>query len=163
MEVSPGRQHGVGASWENYTLKAQGWSESAWYQQLERDPGWERRRFAGHGHRGVWGYGWYRIRVNLAPKSGSLSLLVPLIDDAYAIYWDGQKLGGYGDPDRHISYQHRQRELLSIPAALAGPGEHVLAVRLWHFPLPALKIPLLPAACEKRLSWRKAAWPPGYS
>lgn len=77
--------------------------------------------------------------MNLAPTSGPLSLLAPLIDDAYTVYWDGQKLGGDGDPDRHISYQHRQRELLSIPAALATPGEHVLALRVWDRPLRAVE------------------------
>jgi Stage II sporulation protein E (SpoIIE) len=58
-------------------------------------PGW-----TSNGHPGYWGYGWYRIRVQLdeARSGESLALEGPVnFDDAYQVFADGKLLGSYGD------------------------------------------------------------------
>jgi hypothetical protein len=119
--------------WQDYTLKSQGLAQSISSPYAGLEPGW-----AGHGHRGTWGYGWYRTRVNLRQADGPVSLLLPDINSAYTVYWDGHRLGGFGDPDRHVAYAARTK-LFAIPAMLSNPGEHVLAIRVWDLPSQALQ------------------------
>jgi hypothetical protein len=122
------------SAWEDYTLKQQGWSETLLEPRRGRDAGW-----AGHGHRGTAGYGWYRIRIDLQDVNGPLTLLAPVIDSAYTVYWDGQGLGDYGDVARHVSYAAPANEFFPIPVAMLGTGTHVLAFRVWDRPLHAVE------------------------
>ena len=117
-------------AWADYTLQAQGWPESILPERNEYDPGW-----GGHGYGGAPSYGWYRIHVSLGRASSSLSLLVPTVDSAYTIYWDGHKLGGYGDPSRRWAYLDPRTQMFLVPSSLASAGDHVLAVRAWDMPL----------------------------
>ncbi|MHB1936630.1 MAG: PP2C family protein-serine/threonine phosphatase [Acidobacteriaceae bacterium] len=116
--------------WQDYTLTAQGWPESIQPERNAFDPGW-----GGHGYRGAPNYGWYRIHVYLDRVPSSLSLLVPVVDSAYTVYWDGQKLGGYGDPSRRWAYLIQRTQVFSVPSSLGAVGDHVLAVRAWDMPL----------------------------
>ncbi|MGB8480986.1 MAG: PP2C family protein-serine/threonine phosphatase [Acidobacteriaceae bacterium] len=118
------------AAWQNYTLDAQGWPESILPERNEFDPGW-----GGHGYRGAPNYGWYRIHVSLHRASSSLRLLVPRVDSAYTVYWDGHELGGDGDPSRRWFYYIHRTQEISIPSSLGGIGDHVLAVRVRDLPL----------------------------
>ncbi len=122
------------STWDLYTLTGQGWSESLLNPQSANDPGW-----SGRGHRGEWGYGWYRVRINLKGPHTSVGLLVPAIDSAYTAYWDGQDLGSDGDPVHQISYVGAYPVGFAIPAPLSAPGEHVLAFRVWGRPIPAIE------------------------
>jgi hypothetical protein len=56
-------------------------------------PGWTMR-----GHRGYWGYAWYRIRVQLDAQPGEkLALSGPAdIDDVYQAFANGMLLGSFG-------------------------------------------------------------------
>jgi Stage II sporulation protein E (SpoIIE) len=121
------------SGWEDYTLKSQGLAQSIMDPYKGLEPGW-----AGHGHRGSWGFGWYRTRVNLGQTDGQVNLLLPYINSAYNVYWDGHRLGGFGDLERHVSYVARKK-LFAIPAALSGPGEHALAIQVWDEPSQALQ------------------------
>ena len=116
--------------WHDYTLDAQGWPESILPERNAFDPGW-----GAHGYRGAPNYGWYRIHVYLDRVPSSLSLLVPAVDSAYAVYWDGQKLGGYGDPSRRWAYFIQRTQVFPIPSSRGAVGDHVLAVRVWDKPL----------------------------
>jgi len=116
--------------WHDYTLDAQGWPESILPERNAYDPGW-----GGHGYGGAPSYGWYRIHVHLDRVPSSLSLLVPRVDSAYTVYWDGHKLGGYGDPSRRWAYYIQRPQMFWFPSSLAAVGDHVLAVRAWDNPL----------------------------
>ncbi len=122
------------SGWQDYTLLHQGWPNSIFSLHSDLDPGW-----AGHGHRGAAGYGWYRIHVRLGAVPGSLRVLVPYIDDASTVYWDGQKLGGYGDPSKRLAYCNQRTQSFSIPVALAQSGEHLLAIRTWAEPFYSVR------------------------
>jgi hypothetical protein len=84
------------------------------------------------------GDGWYRTRVDLKRTNGSISVLMPRVDNAYTLYWDGARVGGFGDPERRQSYVGRA-ELFSLPAALTTEGKHTLAIQVWDRPLGAFE------------------------
>jgi len=118
------------SNWNDYTLQSQGWPNSIYPGLNAYDPGWGE-----HGYRRAPNYGWYRIHVYLNRPPSSLSLLVPRVDSAYTVYWDGHKLGGYGDPSRRWAYLIQRIQVFPIPSAIGAPGEHVLAIRAWDLPL----------------------------
>ncbi len=122
------------SDWENVTLYSQGWTQSVVDRNEGSDPGW-----AGHHHQGAWGYGWYRIRLNLQKSANPLSLFMPFIDSVYTIYWDGQAIGGLGNPAQHKN-SVRSSKVFTIPKPLAVPGAHVLAIQVWDQPSGALQL-----------------------
>jgi len=89
-------------------------------------PGWNWR-----GHRGYWGYAWYRMRVSAsAPATIALALTgPPAVDSVYELYFNGQLLGGAGDltrrPPRVFGAQPR---MFNLPA---GSRDGVVAIRVW--------------------------------
>ena len=51
------------------------------------------------GHSGYTGFAWYRrhLEINLAPGANTpYALLIPPVDDAYEVYWNGKLIGSYG-------------------------------------------------------------------
>ena len=52
-------------------------------------------------HPSYTGFAWYRRRIcrsttPIPRDTKSLAVLIPVVQDAYEIYWNGQKLGTYG-------------------------------------------------------------------
>jgi hypothetical protein len=99
-------------------------------------PGWTMR-----GHRGYWGYAWYRIRVQLDTQPGEkLALAGPAdVDDVYQAYSNGVLLGSFGrfSSDRPVSY-YAQPKMFLLPQ-LAGSDTQtrlttVIAFRVWMEP-----------------------------
>jgi hypothetical protein len=90
-------------------------------------PGWNTK-----GHRGYWGYAWYRLRLTVqAPPGVRLALTgPPLVDSAYEIFLDGRRLGGTGQlvggNPTTLSVQPRL-----FPLAIAPSGPHFIAIRVW--------------------------------
>lgn len=118
------------SNWHDYTLQVQGWPKSIFPTRNAYDPGW-----AGHGFDGAPSYGWYRIHLHLNGATDALRLLVPVVNSAYTAYWDGQKLGGYGDPSLQRAFLVQRIQIFPIPSALGTAGDHVLAIRVWDLPL----------------------------
>jgi diguanylate cyclase len=104
--------------------------DSSDWQQLTADRPWGKQ---GHAH--FTGFAWYRCTIALTPAPGiapQFSLLVPQVDDAYEIYWNGSLVG------RNGTLQPRPVWYLSQPAQTfeLGPMQRgVLAVRVWKAPL----------------------------
>jgi diguanylate cyclase len=104
--------------------------DSSDWQQLTADRPWGKQ---GHAH--FTGFAWYRCTIALTPAPGiapQFSLLVPQVDDAYEIYWNGSLVGRNGTlqprPVWHLSQPAQTFEL--------GPMQRgVLAVRVWKAPL----------------------------
>lgn len=103
--------------------------DSAW-EQLTADRPW-----GAQGHARTTGYAWYRCSITVTPASGippKLSLLLPDIDDAYEIYWNGTLRGGNGKLERTpVWYYSRPAQIFSLGQVQRG----VLAVRVWKAPL----------------------------
>ena len=110
-------------AWASPTLDDTGW------EQIKVDKPWGEQT-----HFGYTGYAWYRRHVNFVPVPGvqpDLALLLPPIDDAYEVYWNGNLIGHQGKLPPHPYYYHRLRP---ESIALGQPGSGVLAFRVWKAP-----------------------------
>ncbi|MGA2850687.1 MAG: PP2C family protein-serine/threonine phosphatase [Terracidiphilus sp.] len=98
-------------------------------------PGWTAR-----GHAGYWGYGWYRIRVQVETGTGiNLALAGPAeVDDAYQVFDNGVNFGGFGNFSKTppvINYA--QPMMFAFPQNTGGASNesaHVIAFRIWMAP-----------------------------
>ncbi len=109
-----------------------------WASPTLDDSGWERigvdKPWGDQAHFGYTGYAWYRRHVNFLPVAGvesDLALLLPPIDDAYEVYWNGSLIGHRGKLPPHAFYY------ANLPAQIIGlgrPGAGVLAFRVWKAP-----------------------------
>ena len=93
------------------------------------------------GHPGHWGYGWYRIRVQVAAQPGEkLALAGPTyVDDAYQFFSDGTLAGSFGRfSGSQPSLYYTQPKMFQLPPAPvhepSQPQVRVLAFRLWMSP-----------------------------
>ena len=105
-------------------------------------PGWTAR-----GHAGYWGYGWYRIRVQVGAQPGEkLALAGPSdVDDAYQLFVDGTLIGSFGSFTGHQPTAYYSQPMMfnlsQTPAADAqstSPGR-VVAFRVWMTPSTLLE------------------------
>jgi hypothetical protein len=99
--------------------------------------GWQAR-----GHRGYFGYAWYRIRVTVdAPQGENLSLCGPFyVDSAYQLFVNGQLVGGAGNFSGRapIAYNMHLPKIFALPqsalASLQNGGSALIAIRVWMGP-----------------------------
>ncbi len=94
-----------------------------------------------HGHAGHWGYGWYRIRVQVSAQPGEkLALAGPAyVDDAYQFFLDGGLIGSFGKfTGSHPTIYFTEPMMFQLPPSATGsnsnPGIRVLAFRVWMEP-----------------------------
>jgi hypothetical protein len=106
----------------------------SWAEPHFDDSGWEQIRADGtwgsQTHPSYAGFAWYRKRIEVT-ANGPITLLMPPVDDAYELYWNGKKFGGSGKlpPGAHWdAFPH------SIAFPLPG-NSGLLAVRAWKAPL----------------------------
>jgi hypothetical protein len=110
---------------DNPGWAAPGFDDSDW-EQITADKPWGQQS-----HPSYTGFAWYRRTIRIAPAPGAspdFALLIPAIDDAYQIYWNGIEVGHLGtSPPHMILYE-------GVPAQTFGLGpvrSGVLAVRVW--------------------------------
>ena len=108
---------------------APGYDDSHW-EQLTADKSW-----GAQGHPSYTGFAWYRRTLHIGVAPGAepdVALIIPHIDDAYELYWNGVKVGQLGRlPPRPVLY-------MDVPPQTYGLGpirSGVLAVRVWKFAL----------------------------
>jgi len=90
-----------------------------------------------HGHPGYHGYAWYRRTVTVPAGHASWDILGPtLVEDGYALYWNGQLLGGSGRLGAHPRVVGTRPLQFALPADAAGT-RGVLAVRTYMDPSSA--------------------------
>jgi hypothetical protein len=87
------------------------------------------------GHAGYTGFAWYRrhLEIGLTPGANTTyALLLPPVDDAYEVYWNGKLIGGYGKlpPGPHWYYTSFFRAF-----AVPSVGSGTIAIRVWKSPL----------------------------
>jgi hypothetical protein len=94
-----------------------------------------------HGHAHHWGYGWYRIRVQVSAQPGEkLALGGPAyVDDAYQFFLDGGLIGSFGKfSGNSPTIYYTQPMMFQLPPSATGsnsdPGTRVLAFRVWMEP-----------------------------
>ncbi|HET6205703.1 MAG TPA: GGDEF domain-containing protein, partial [Terracidiphilus sp.] len=84
------------------------------------------------GHPSYTGFAWYRKHVQLDPGGLDLAMLIPKIDDAYEIYWNGILVGRHGAFPPHPEYYH---DAGAQTFRLGPVHSGVLALRIWKAPL----------------------------
>ena len=91
--------------------------------------------FGAQGHPSYSGFAWYRRHLDITPVPGSpgqYSILIPHIDDAYELYWNGALIGTYGKlPPNPLWYY----SVFPRTFRLRGSANGVLAIRVWKAPL----------------------------
>lgn len=101
--------------------------------------GWETilpdRPWGAQGHYAYAGFGWYRLHLDIKPAPGfnsAFQLLLPSLEDACEVYWNGKLVGRYGTFPPHPSWP-----ALNAPIRFTLDGEPngVLAIRVWKGPL----------------------------
>jgi hypothetical protein len=112
--------------------------DPAWASPTLDDSNWERigvdKPWGQQTHFGYTGYAWYRRHVSFVPVPGvqpDLALLLPRINDAYQVYWNGNLVGHQGKLPPHAYYY---RDLPPQIVALGQAGSGVLAFRVWKAP-----------------------------
>jgi Stage II sporulation protein E (SpoIIE) len=119
--------------------------DPAWASPAFDDSGWAQiqvgRAWEGQGYRNATGFAWYRRHLALAPstlpagKDWKLALLLPAVQDAGEVYWNGKLVGSYGRVPPHAEWYATpwpEMVVLGPPDAQAGTG--VLAIRVWKAP-----------------------------
>jgi len=108
---------------------APSFDDSHW-EQLTADKSW-----GAQGHPSYTGFAWYRKTIRITPAPGAdanVALLIPTIDDAYELYWNGVKVAQYGKlPPHPVIYQGIPNQTFGLGPIRSG----VLAVRVWKFAL----------------------------
>ena len=109
-----------------------GFNDSTW-EKIRPDSAWGAQT-----HPSYTGFAWYRQRIEVdhqeATKAGKLALFIPPVQDAYELFWNGQKLGTYGrlPPDAKW-WQSAHGVVYTLPNTSG-----VLALRVWKAPLSSV-------------------------
>ena len=104
--------------------------DDSYRSQITADKPWGLQGYASYT-----GYAWYRRHIKLSPAPGAspdFALIIPAIDDAYELFWNGAPVGHLGTMPPHVVWYS------SVPAQTFGLGpvrSGVLAVRVWKAPL----------------------------
>jgi hypothetical protein len=116
--------------------------DKAWADPALDDSGWEQIHvdapWGSQGHPSYTGFAWYRRRIEIDESSAagtkSLAVLIPVVQDAYEIYWNGQKLGAYGRlPEGADWWAFGHETVYPLPSSSG-----VLALRVWKAPLSSV-------------------------
>lgn len=111
-----------------------------WAQPEFGDSDWQslsaNRTWATQGHFKYTGYAWYRLHVQFQQEGyqfTNVALLIPHVDDAYELYWNGALVARSGKFPPHPLW----RECGQPPQTFGlGPVQQgVLALRVWKAPL----------------------------
>lgn len=110
-------------SWASPTL-----DDSKW-EGIQADKPWGEQT-----HFGYTGYAWYRRHIDFVPVAGAapdLAILLPPVDDAYELYWNGHQVGHFGKlPPDPIWYYQTPAHSFGLGSTRSG----VLAIRVWKAP-----------------------------
>jgi hypothetical protein len=110
-----------------------------WASPSFDDSAWEPIQITGswgsQSHPGYTGYAWYRRHLEIHAIGGAhpnYALLMPPVDDAYEVFWNGKLIGHSGKfPPRPRWYYTPFIRSFAVPATESG----TIAVRVWKSPL----------------------------
>ncbi|MFL6429827.1 MAG: SpoIIE family protein phosphatase [Acidobacteriaceae bacterium] len=107
-----------------------GYDDSTW-EHIRGDDTWGAQTHPGHA-----GYAWYRKRIEITGTDKSVAVMIPPVDDAYELYWNGQKIGSSGKLPPHASWWAFNHSVVyPLPVDASGNASGVLAIRAWKAPL----------------------------
>jgi hypothetical protein len=121
---------GDNLAWANPALDDSNW------EQISADTTWGAQT-----HPSYTGFAWYRRHItieNSTVSAKNLSLLIPPVDDAYDLYWNGKKIGSYGGLPPHANWWSVGHSAVYSMPVSSGSG--VLALRVWKAPLSSIDV-----------------------
>lgn len=112
-------------------LRVRDGDDPRWAQPAWDDAGWAEKGFWDLPARA--GVQWVRFRVRMGDDGRAAlpgGIMISTVR-AYEIFWDGVPIGNNGTPDNRSETEQvgRVDECFWIPAALRGPGEHIVVMR----------------------------------
>ena len=114
------------------------WAEPG-FNDTPGENGWETilvdRPWGAQRHYAYTGIAWYRLNLRVTPAPDvktDFQLLLPRLEDACEVYWNGRLVGRYGELPPHPS-----SPVVNAPAAFTLPDirSGTLAIRVWKRPL----------------------------
>jgi Stage II sporulation protein E (SpoIIE) len=128
----------IGGLWQFHTSDDMAWANPAYddsqWEQIRGDDTWGAQTHPGHT-----GFAWYRRRMEITGADKSLAILMPPVDDAYELYWNGKKIGSYGSVPPHAEWWgFGHSAVFPFPVAASGNASGVLAIRVWKSALASV-------------------------
>jgi hypothetical protein len=111
-----------------------GYDDSKW-EHITADKTWGTQT-----HPSYTGFAWYRRHLDIPPSSlrnRKLAILIPPVEDAYELFWNGVPIGHQGNPPPHANWYLERRQSFALPVLSAGVKDGVLAIRVWKAELNA--------------------------
>ena len=120
----------IDGPWQFHLGDDPAWANPAFddshWEQLSADKSWGAQT-----HANYTGFAWYRKSIQISPAPGAspdVALMIPRVDDAYEIYWNGVKVGQLGTlPPHMVLYEDVPPQTYGLGPVRSG----VLAVRVW--------------------------------
>ena len=109
-----------------------------WAAPAYDDSQWEHitadKTWGAQTHPSYTGFAWYRRHLDIPPSplpNPKLAILMPPIEDAYELFWNGVQIGHQGNPPPHAVWYLEQRQSFALPVPENGVSDGVLAIRVW--------------------------------
>jgi hypothetical protein len=108
-----------------------------WAAPAYDDTQWEHitadKTWGAQTHPSYTGFGWYRRHLGIPPSlpNPKLAILMPPVEDAYELFWNGVQIGHQGNPPPHAIWYLEQPQSFALPVAEKGVTDGVLAIRVW--------------------------------
>lgn len=121
----------IQGKWQFHLGDQPSWSNPAFddstWEQLSADTTWGAQT-----HPGYTGFAWYRKQIQLTGRASGIAVFIPPVEDAYEVFWNGQKIGECGKLPPHAWWWQWPRGV-AYPLGTA-PLDGVLALRVWKSP-----------------------------
>ncbi len=117
--------------WQFHTSDDMAWANPAYddsrWEHIRGDDTWGSQTHPGHT-----GFAWYRRHIEIDGADKSLAIMIPPVDDAYEVYWNGKKIGGVGKlPPGAWWWAFGHSAVFPIAVDAKGNARGVLAIRVW--------------------------------
>ncbi len=124
----------IDGEWQFHLGDDMRWAASAY-----DDSQWERittdKTWGAQSHPSYTGFAWYRRHLDIHPSplpKFKLAILMPPVEDAYELFWNGVLIGHQGNPPPHAVWYLEQRQSFALPVPKEGVADGVLAIRVWE-------------------------------
>lgn len=116
---------------DNLSWAQPGYDDSHWELQQGNDT------WGNQGHAGYWGWAWYRKEIDIRHAYKGLGVMMPPVDDAYELYWNGKLIGQFWRVPPHAKMPGTAYSaVFALPANESGDARGTLAVRIWKAIIP---------------------------
>ncbi len=109
-----------------------------WTAPAYDDSQWERitadKTWGAQTHPSYTGFAWYRRHLHIPPSpfpNRKLTILMPPVEDAYELFWNGALIGHQGKPPPSAVWYLEHRQSFALPVPAKGVADGVLAIRVW--------------------------------